>query len=119
MKLILITVPYLGKPIEDWGHLRHYSSDTFFELVSNAGLKISKILYVGRLHNLTWVYLKVWFAAIWCGFRHTTGYMKNTNYIASPLHRKLIMSLMDKLLIFDEKFQEINHDSTEGGFSCY
>ncbi len=101
---IIITVPYLGTPIEQWGHLRHYSMASFQELVSNAGLRITSIAFVGRLHNLTWVYLKVAFAAIWYGFRKITGLMRNTNYIASPLHRRVVMPFIDRFLLLDDLF---------------
>lgn len=102
--VILITVPYLGKPVEKWGHFRHYSFESFKSLASEAGLKIDRIRFFGRLHNITWVYMKIFFGGLWWLFRKTTGVMKGTNYMASPLHRRLVMPLVDKLLLLDDLF---------------
>jgi ubiquinone/menaquinone biosynthesis C-methylase UbiE len=112
--VILITVPYLGEPVEQWGHLRHYSLESFSAMVSDAGLRISMIIYSGRFHNLTWVYLKIFFASTWWGFRKVTGMMKNVSYMASPLHRRLVMPLIDRLLLLDSFFDK-KPDSLIGG----
>ncbi len=101
---IIITVPYLGTPIEKWGHLRHYSYDSFLKLVSGDGLKVTRMEFFGRFHNLTWAYAKRFFAGLWWGFKKTTGLMKETNYIASPLHRRLVMPVTDAVLRLDDMF---------------
>ena len=98
----IITTPYLGKPIEEWGHLRHYTLQMFREVADGSGFKIKRIIYQGRFHDLTWLYVKKAMQLCYVIYRKLTG--SNKPYIESKLHRRVVMPLFDYFLYIDDFF---------------
>lgn len=96
----LVTVPYLGKPVLRWGHKRHYSYRSFHRLVKSADLEIKQILYIGRLHNITWVFFKRLLYKLWSGYSKALGSKKG--YYESLLHKLIVMPMVDCFLYLDD-----------------
>jgi ubiquinone/menaquinone biosynthesis C-methylase UbiE len=100
----LITVPYLGKPVEQWGHLRHYDLQTLKVLAEKSGFAIEKINIFGRFHKISWVKTKQLLYQLWGVWRKITGI--ETDYYSSRFHRCFIMPIMDKFLFLDDLFSQ-------------
>lgn len=105
---VLITTPYLGNPSKKWGHLRHYDLEMFTELVESSGFAIEQIIYQGRFHNITWVYLKRILSPIYTILRILTR-KRIAPYYESIFHRKIIMPAIDQLLRIDDLFNKKPH----------
>lgn len=99
---VLITVPYLGRPVKEWGHLRHYSLEMVTTLAREVDLIIQEINIFGRFHEITWVKIKRYFYKLWAIWKKITGV--KTDYYRSVFHRHFIMHLVDYLLHLDDIF---------------
>lgn len=99
---MLITLPYLGKSVKEWGHLRHYDLDMIQSLAKKTDLIIQKINIFGRFHEITWVKFKRVLYRVWGVWKKLSG--SPTNYHESGFHRYFIMPLIDILLRLDDLF---------------
>lgn len=97
-----ITVPYLGEPVEGWGHLRHYDLDMIKSLAEKTDFVIQKINIFGRFHEISWVKIKRIFYRIWGVWKKFSG--SERNYYESGFHRNFIMPAVDALLRIDDLF---------------
>ena len=96
---LLLTVPYLGEPVEGWGHLRHYDLNMIGALAAKTGFIIKKTNIFGRFHEVTWVRLKRVCYKIWELYHGS-----KRDYYESGFHRYLIMPLGDMMLRIDDLF---------------
>lgn len=99
---LLITVPYLGKPVIGWGHLRHYDLERLKFLSKSSGFDLQKIKIFGRFHEISWVKIKRILYRVWGVWKKVSG--TNKIYYESQFHRSFVMPIMDKILFFDNLF---------------
>lgn len=100
----LITVPYLGKPVEEWGHLRHYDLAMLETLADDTGFFVQKVNIFGRFHEISWVKIKRLLYRVWGVWKKISNC--RTDYYLSAFHRRFIMPLMDKVLFLDDLFRQ-------------
>lgn len=98
----LITVPYLGKPVTGWGHLRHYDLDMFQSLIESSGFSLQNMRIFGRFHEISWVKFKRFLFIIWGIWKKISSSKKS--YYESKFHRGLIMPIVDRILVLDGLF---------------
>ncbi|MDP2922655.1 MAG: methyltransferase domain-containing protein [Candidatus Omnitrophota bacterium] len=101
---VLITMPYLGQPVEGWGHLRHYDLETIKNLANGSDFIIRSINIFGRFHEISWVRLKRILFRIWGVWKKITR--SKNEYYASRLHRNFIMPIGDRVLFIDDLFAQ-------------
>lgn len=100
----LITLPYRGKPVEEWGHLRHYDLQMLKALADKKGFVVEKINIFGRFHEISWVKIKRFLYRLWGLWKKITN--TKIDYYFSCFHRWFIMPVMDKVLFLDDLFSQ-------------
>ncbi len=99
---VLITVPYLGKPVAEWGHLRHYDLEGLQRLFKPFEFSLQKKKIFGRFHEISWVRFKKALFRIWGIWKKVSN--TNKSYYESGFHRHLIMPFFDRFLVLDDMF---------------
>jgi|GEM_PF-2287845 SAM-dependent methyltransferase len=100
--LLVLTVPSERRPNPRWGHLRCYTLESLCRRLHETGAwQVEAMACFGRVAGLLWGYPKY---ALYAAWLLCTGHAQARlqgrsvpSYYATPLHRRLVMPLFDRL----------------------